>query len=202
MEYSRTSIRKDVIYGDTGELLVIQRALVADSTLDNVWRCTTFSMRGAHLMESKAFEISKVAYALVIKEVRKDDPPPPLDILIPLLKIFQSVFLAVLPPIRTIQHGLDLVLERRDEKKRLDHLKQDPKMLVIKRFSERKKVFKERKKTEKIYAKRMVVKEIEDGLLEEMEKFGWLFEQDIDGESEDDNEKKLVMVNEEGLMIK
>ncbi|GJU21636.1 hypothetical protein Tco_1154978 [Tanacetum coccineum] len=30
------------------------------------------------------------------------------------------------------------------------------------------------------------------------EKFGWWFEQDIDGESEDDNEKKLVMVNEEG----
>ncbi|GKB99436.1 hypothetical protein Tco_0985573 [Tanacetum coccineum] len=46
----------------------------------------------------------------------------------------------------------------------------------------------------------MVVKEIEDGLLEEMEKFGWWFEQDIDGESEDDNEKKLVMVNEEGWM--
>ncbi|GJR89003.1 hypothetical protein Tco_0213014 [Tanacetum coccineum] len=77
----------------------------------------------------------------------------------------------------------------------------------------------------------MVVKEIEDGLLEEMkvshfgkevmilewilrfhtcltdilgflEKFGWWFEQDIDGESEDDNEKKLVMMNEEGWMIK
>nr|GEV34412.1 hypothetical protein [Tanacetum cinerariifolium] len=31
-----------------------------------------------------------------------------------------------------------------------------------------------------------------------LEKFGWWFEQDIDGESEDDNEKKLVMVNEEG----
>ncbi|GJR85140.1 putative reverse transcriptase domain-containing protein [Tanacetum coccineum] len=46
----------------------------------------------------------------------------------------------------------------------------------------------------------MVVKEIEYGLLEEMEKFGWWFEQDIDGENEDDNEKKLVMVNEEGWM--
>ncbi|GKA47764.1 hypothetical protein Tco_0740722 [Tanacetum coccineum] len=44
----------------------------------------------------------------------------------------------------------------------------------------------------------MVVKEIEDGLLEEIEKFGWWFEQDIDGESKYDNEKKLVMVNEEG----
>ncbi|GKB84349.1 hypothetical protein Tco_0956621, partial [Tanacetum coccineum] len=44
----------------------------------------------------------------------------------------------------------------------------------------------------------MVVKEIEDRLLEEMEKFGWWFEQDTDGESEDDNEKKLVMVNEGG----
>ncbi|GJZ47768.1 hypothetical protein Tco_0601600 [Tanacetum coccineum] len=47
---------------------------------------------------------------------------------------------------------------------------------------------------------RMVVKEIEDGLLEEIEKFGWWFEQDIDGENEDDNENKLVMVNEEGWM--
>ncbi|GJX35529.1 hypothetical protein Tco_0247086 [Tanacetum coccineum] len=47
---------------------------------------------------------------------------------------------------------------------------------------------------------RMVVKEIEDGLLEEMEKFGWWFEQDIGGESEDDKDKKLVMVNEEGWM--
>nr|GEY15812.1 hypothetical protein [Tanacetum cinerariifolium] len=52
---------------------------------------------------------------------------------------------------------------------------------------------------------RMVVKEIEDGLLEEMEanhfgkeKFGWWFEQDIDGKNEDDNEKKLVMAIEEG----
>ncbi|GJU64665.1 hypothetical protein Tco_1246500 [Tanacetum coccineum] len=44
--------------------------------------------------------------------------------------------------------------ERRDEKKRLDHLKQDQTMLVIKRFSERKKVFRERKKTGKIRAKR------------------------------------------------
>nr|GEW83564.1 integrase, catalytic region, zinc finger, CCHC-type, peptidase aspartic, catalytic [Tanacetum cinerariifolium] len=41
---------------------------------------------------------------------------------------------------------------------------------------------------------KMVVKEIEDSRLEEMEKFGWWFEQDIDGESEDSNEKKLVMV--------
>ncbi|GJW57883.1 hypothetical protein Tco_0104614 [Tanacetum coccineum] len=46
----------------------------------------------------------------------------------------------------------------------------------------------------------MVVKEIEDGLLEEIEKFGWWFEQDIGGESEDDKEKKLVMVSEEGWM--
>ncbi|GJZ01854.1 hypothetical protein Tco_0519815 [Tanacetum coccineum] len=53
---------------------------------------------------------------------------------------------------------------------------------------------------------RMVVKEIDDGLLEEMEeshfgkeKFGWWFEQDIGGESEDDKEKKLVMVNEERI---
>ncbi|GKA24457.1 RNA-directed DNA polymerase [Tanacetum coccineum] len=31
--------QEDVIYGDTGELLVIRRALAADSTLDSVWRC-------------------------------------------------------------------------------------------------------------------------------------------------------------------
>nr|GFC52450.1 hypothetical protein [Tanacetum cinerariifolium] len=43
---------------------------------------------------------------------------------------------------------------------------------------------------------KMVVKEIKDELLEEMEKFGWWFEQDIDGESGD--EKNLVMVIEEG----
>ncbi|GJT59076.1 hypothetical protein Tco_1002609 [Tanacetum coccineum] len=48
--------------------------------------------------------------------------------------------------------------ERRDEKKRLDHLKQDQTMLVIKRFSERKNVFRERKKTGKIHAKRFYVK--------------------------------------------
>ncbi|GJU11503.1 hypothetical protein Tco_1133899 [Tanacetum coccineum] len=59
--------------------------------------------------------------------------------------------------------------ERRDEKKRLDHLKQDQTMLVIKRFSERKKVFRERKKTGKIRAKRG-------------------FEQDIDDEGEEDKE--------------
>nr|GEY75956.1 putative reverse transcriptase domain-containing protein [Tanacetum cinerariifolium] len=45
-------------------------------------------------------------------------------------------------------------VRRRDEKKRLDHLKQDHKMIVIKRFSKRKKVFRERKKTGKIRAKR------------------------------------------------
>nr|GFA49715.1 hypothetical protein [Tanacetum cinerariifolium] len=31
-----------------------------------------------------------------------------------------------------------------------------------------------------------------------LEKYGWWFEQDIDGENEDDNDNKLVMVNEEG----
>nr|GEV47959.1 hypothetical protein [Tanacetum cinerariifolium] len=45
---------------------------------------------------------------------------------------------------------------------------------------------------------KMVVKEIEDVLLEEIGKFGWWFEQEIDGENEDDNENKLVVVNEEG----
>ncbi|GJX09677.1 hypothetical protein Tco_0199536 [Tanacetum coccineum] len=33
-----------------------------------------------------------------------------------------------------------------------------------------------------------------------LEKFGWWFEQDIGGESEDDREKRLVMVSEEGWM--
>ncbi|GJT74951.1 hypothetical protein Tco_1041676 [Tanacetum coccineum] len=42
---------------------------------------------------------------------------------------------------------------------------------------------------------RMVVKEIEDGILEEMEVSHFGKEQDIDGENEDDNGKKLVMVN-------
>ncbi|GJV15268.1 hypothetical protein Tco_1360591 [Tanacetum coccineum] len=66
----------------------------------------------------------------------------------------------------------------------------------------------------------VVVKvEIENGLLEEMKvslfrkkviiftdildflkKFGWWFEQDIGGESEDDREKRLVMVSEKGWM--
>nr|GEW12364.1 hypothetical protein [Tanacetum cinerariifolium] len=46
----------------------------------------------------------------------------------------------------------------------------------------------------------MVVKEIKDELLEETEKFGWWFEQDIGGKSEDDSEKRLVMVSEEGWM--
>ncbi|GKD47801.1 hypothetical protein Tco_1276777, partial [Tanacetum coccineum] len=46
----------------------------------------------------------------------------------------------------------------------------------------------------------MVVKEIKDGLLEEMEVSHFGKEQDIVGESEDDKEKKLVMVNEEGWM--
>ncbi|GJS35680.1 retrovirus-related pol polyprotein from transposon TNT 1-94 [Tanacetum coccineum] len=65
-----------------------------------------------------------------------------------------------------------LVQRGRDEKKRLDHLKQDQEMLVIKIFSERKKVFRERKKCEKIRAKRdceMVVKDIVSRLLEEEE---------------------------------
>nr|GEY77608.1 zinc finger, CCHC-type [Tanacetum cinerariifolium] len=50
--------------------------------------------------------------------------------------------------------------------------------------------------------------EIEDVLVEEMEvshfgkEFGWWFEQDIDGENEDDNDNKSVMVNKEGYMRK
>nr|GEX58350.1 hypothetical protein [Tanacetum cinerariifolium] len=37
-------------------------------------------------------------------------------------------------------------------------------------------------------------------ILSFLEKFGWWFEQDIGGENEDDNDKKLVMVNEEERM--
>ncbi|GKB62069.1 hypothetical protein Tco_0918255, partial [Tanacetum coccineum] len=50
------------------------------------------------------------------------------------------------------------LIEMRDEMKkiRLDHLKQDQEMLVIKIFNERKKVFRERKKGEKIRAKSAV----------------------------------------------
>ncbi|GJR39404.1 hypothetical protein Tco_1215088 [Tanacetum coccineum] len=69
--------------------------------------------------------------------------------------------------------SLALELRGRDEKKRLDHLIQDQEMIVIKIFSERKKVFRERKKCEKIRAKRdcmMVVKEIVSRLLEEVER--------------------------------
>nr|GEZ50075.1 hypothetical protein [Tanacetum cinerariifolium] len=49
---------------------------------------------------------------------------------------------------------------------------------------------------------KMAMKEIEDGLLEEIEKFGWLFDQDIDGENEDDSKNELVMVNEEDERVK
>ncbi|GJU05735.1 hypothetical protein Tco_1122165 [Tanacetum coccineum] len=68
--------------------------------------------------------------------------------------------------------SLALEREGRDEKKRLDHLKQDQEMLVIKIFSKRKKIFRERKKCEKIRAKRdcmMMVKEIVSRLVEEEE---------------------------------
>ncbi|GJR83530.1 hypothetical protein Tco_0154315 [Tanacetum coccineum] len=96
--------------------------------------------------------------------------------------------------------SLALESEGRDEKKRLDHLKQDQEMLVIKIFSERKKVFKERKKCEKIRAKRdcmMVVNEIVSRLLEEVEKLEWWFEQDIDDEEEDDEEGESGSEEEE-----
>ncbi|GJT57374.1 hypothetical protein Tco_0992428 [Tanacetum coccineum] len=53
-----------------------------------------------------------------------------------------------------LKQGINNQEEKRDEKKRLNHLKQDQTMLVLKRFSERKKVFRERKKTGKIHAKR------------------------------------------------
>ncbi|GKA27451.1 hypothetical protein Tco_0713619 [Tanacetum coccineum] len=46
----------------------------------------------------------------------------------------------------------------------------------------------------------MAMKEIEDRLLKEIEKFGWWFEQDISGDSGDDKEKTLVIMNEEEWM--
>ncbi|GJW99531.1 putative reverse transcriptase domain, zinc finger, CCHC-type, aspartic peptidase domain protein [Tanacetum coccineum] len=102
---------------------------IRDKYRDEVW-CDVVPMDACHLLLGRPWQFDRrtihdgkrnmysfdkdgVAYALVIKEVRNDDPPPPPDILIPLLKKFQSVFLeeipAGLPPMRTIQHCLDLV---------------------------------------------------------------------------------------------
>ncbi|GJR56604.1 hypothetical protein Tco_1407125 [Tanacetum coccineum] len=58
------------------------------------------------------------------------------------------------------------LIERRDEKKRLDHLKQDLRILVIKRFRERKKVFRERKLSEKFLQRVCGGDEDEKGLVE------------------------------------
>nr|GEZ13466.1 hypothetical protein [Tanacetum cinerariifolium] len=87
--------------------------------------------------------------------------------------------------------SLALECERRDEKQRFDHLKQDLRMLVIKRFRERKKIFRERKLSKNFVLREdcmMVVKEIKNGLLEEVDKLKWWFEQDIDDEGEEDKE--------------
>ncbi|GKC43742.1 hypothetical protein Tco_1061464 [Tanacetum coccineum] len=81
-------------------------------------------------------------------------PPPPLSAGI---IVASAVELLMLPEFAWKYECFSLELdieERRDEKKRFDHLKQDQTMLVIKIFSERKKVFRERKKTGKIRAKR------------------------------------------------
>nr|GEW12206.1 hypothetical protein [Tanacetum cinerariifolium] len=63
---------------------------------------------------SEDFKNSEVAYALLIKEVRVDESVAP-DILKPLLEKFQSIFPDEipegLPPMRTIQHCLDLIPE-------------------------------------------------------------------------------------------
>ncbi|GJX96594.1 hypothetical protein Tco_0352392 [Tanacetum coccineum] len=63
-------------------------------------------------------------------------------------------------------------------------------MLVIKRFRERKKISRERKLSENFVQRgyMMVVKEIKNGLLEEVEKLKWWFEQDINDEREEDEE--------------
>ncbi|GJZ36864.1 hypothetical protein Tco_0583055 [Tanacetum coccineum] len=81
---------------------------------------------------------------------------------------------------------------RRDEKKRLDHLKQDQTMLVIKRFSKRKKVFRERKKTGKIRAKRFPSnndKTSNESLLDLKKVEGYMFYG-----SEEDEKELLEMV--------
>ncbi|GJR49544.1 hypothetical protein Tco_1400065, partial [Tanacetum coccineum] len=67
----------------------------------------------------------------------------------------------IIPPTTAEEKAQRRLLRRegRDEKKRLDHLKQDQEMLVIKIFSERKKDFRERKKCEKIRARSDQVEE-------------------------------------------
>ncbi|GJT10157.1 retrovirus-related pol polyprotein from transposon TNT 1-94 [Tanacetum coccineum] len=90
--------------------------------------------------------------------------------------------------------------ERRDEKKRLDHLKQDQTMLVIKRFSERKKVFRERKKTGKIRAKRrddfgveVDVRVLEEEVVPKVDDVS-LVDRVFDGAFGGEEEKDVVMV--------
>ncbi|GKC97091.1 hypothetical protein Tco_1162533, partial [Tanacetum coccineum] len=73
--------------------------------------------------------------------------------------------------------SLALEREGRDVKKRLDHLKQDQEMLVIKIFSERKKVFRERKKCEKIRAK---MSDFQQGQQQQQEWDAWEEETVID----------------------
>ena len=61
---------------------------------------------------SEALEESKVAYALVLKEVRDENPIIP-EMLVPLLNKFQEIFPdeipAGLPPMRDVQHCIDFV---------------------------------------------------------------------------------------------
>ncbi|GJR89578.1 hypothetical protein Tco_0213589 [Tanacetum coccineum] len=95
--------------------------------------------------------------------------------------------------------------ERRDKKKRLDHLKQDQTMLVIKRFSERKKVFRERKKTGKIRAKRrddfgvdVDVRVLEEEVIPNVEEVS-LVDGFFDGAFGGDGEEEVVTV--EGVVV-
>ncbi|GJW29842.1 putative reverse transcriptase domain-containing protein [Tanacetum coccineum] len=95
--------------------------------------------------------------------------------------------------------------ERRDEKKRLDHLKQDQTMLVIKRFRETKKVFRERKKSEKIHAKRkydfgveLGLRAVEEEVVPKVDDVS-LVDGVFDGEFGGDGEKDVVMG--EGVVV-
>ncbi|GKB88826.1 hypothetical protein Tco_0961098 [Tanacetum coccineum] len=97
------------------------------------------------------------------------------------------------------------LIERRDEEKRLDHLKQDlrigKKMRLVTHGLEGYE-FENTCNNDKNLSEIQLEHEKEDELvaLVVKVKFGWWFEQDISGENEDNNDKKLVMVNEGGRM--
>ncbi|GJU74810.1 hypothetical protein Tco_1266215 [Tanacetum coccineum] len=101
--------------------------------------------------------------------------------------------------------GVEHLEERRDEKKKLDYLKQDQTMLVIKRSSERKKVSRERKKTGKIRAKRrddfgveVDVRVLEEEVVPKVDDVS-LVDEVFDGAFGGEGEKDVVMG--EGVVV-